>query len=113
MTFFYRYALADSNINDANFEKLSANEIPDVILVKKFYGHDKLARRRARVWKLKHLAEGSMATDNESVFFFKYSFVTKSSSYFQLFANFFFLFYAENTMSSWKSWKKIRKHVKM
>ncbi|XP_008556831.1 60S ribosomal export protein NMD3 [Microplitis demolitor] len=59
------YALADSNINDANFEKLSANEIPDVILVKKFYGHDKLARRRARVWKLKHLAEGSMATDNE------------------------------------------------
>ncbi|CAD6240535.1 GSCOCG00008833001-RA-CDS [Cotesia congregata] len=59
------YAISDSNINDSNFEKLSPNDIPDVILVKKYYGHDKLARRRARIWKLKHLAEGGMETDDE------------------------------------------------
>ncbi|XP_015512894.1 60S ribosomal export protein NMD3 [Neodiprion lecontei] len=60
------YAVGDSNINDTNFEKLDGDLIPDVILVKKFYGHDKLARRRARVWKLKHLAEEvvSMSTEN-------------------------------------------------
>lgn len=60
------YAVADSNINDSNFDKLSSELIPDVILVKKFYGHDRTARRRARLWKLKHLAEDvvSMSTEN-------------------------------------------------
>ncbi|XP_033225369.1 60S ribosomal export protein NMD3 [Belonocnema kinseyi] len=60
------YAMADSNINDSNFEKLNPDSIPDVILVKKFYGNDKSARRRARLWKLKHLAEDvvSMSTEN-------------------------------------------------
>ncbi|XP_043471212.1 60S ribosomal export protein NMD3 [Leptopilina heterotoma] len=60
------YALGDSNINDSNFEKLNQDLVPEVILVKKFYGHDKAARRRARLWKLKHLAEDvvSMSTEN-------------------------------------------------
>lgn len=61
------YTLKDSNINDANFEKLNGNMIPDIILVKKFYGYDKAARRRARVWKLKHINDEviSMSTDNK------------------------------------------------
>lgn len=61
------YALKDSNINDTNFDKLSEDVIPDIILVKKFYGHDKAARRRARVWKLKHIADEmfSMSTENK------------------------------------------------
>lgn len=60
------YAIGDSNINDLHFEKLNRDLIPDVILVKKFYGHDRSARRRARVWKLKHLAAEvvSMSTEN-------------------------------------------------
>jgi len=61
------YALKDSNINDTNFEKLSEDSIPDIILVKKFYSHDKAARRKARVWKLKHITDevASMSTENK------------------------------------------------
>lgn len=51
-----RYNLEDSNVNDANFDKLDKNNIPDVILVKKHYG-DKTSRRRRRIWKLKHLTD--------------------------------------------------------
>ncbi|XP_020281417.1 60S ribosomal export protein NMD3 [Pseudomyrmex gracilis] len=60
------YCLKDSNINDSNFEKLSADTVPDIVLVKKFYGHNKAARRRARMWKLKHLVDEvvSMSTEN-------------------------------------------------
>ena len=65
----FSYAVGDSNINDSNYEKLSQDLVPDVILVKKFYGHDKSARRRARLWRLKHLAEDviSMSTENKYV----------------------------------------------
>ncbi|XP_012231936.1 60S ribosomal export protein NMD3 [Linepithema humile] len=60
------YTLKDTNINDANFDKLSEDTIPDIILVKKFYGYDKAARRRARVWRLKHINDEviSMNTEN-------------------------------------------------
>ncbi|KAK0088365.1 hypothetical protein PV325_012263 [Microctonus aethiopoides] len=51
------YAVADSNINDSHFEKLNQEDVPDIILVKKFYGRDRTARRKSRIWKLKHLAE--------------------------------------------------------
>lgn len=63
------YALKDSNINDTNFEKLSEDSIPDVVLVKKFYSHNKAARRKARVWKLKHITDevASMSTENKYV----------------------------------------------
>lgn len=51
------YTLSENNINDIHFEQLDEDKVPDVFLIKKFYGHDKSARRRARMWKLKHLAE--------------------------------------------------------
>ncbi|XP_023316851.1 60S ribosomal export protein NMD3-like [Trichogramma pretiosum] len=51
------YALGEMNVNDPNFEKLNQDTVPNVILVKKFYGHNKSARRRARQWKLKHIAD--------------------------------------------------------
>lgn len=68
---YFRYALGNSNINDDNFDKLDGDTVPDVILVKKFYGVDKAARRRARIWKLKHIADDivSMSTDNKYVIF--------------------------------------------
>lgn len=52
--------MEDSNVNDPNFEKLDRTKVPDVILVKKHYG-DKSARKRQRIWKLKHLAEEDTA----------------------------------------------------
>ncbi|KAL6268405.1 hypothetical protein P5V15_001540 [Pogonomyrmex californicus] len=62
------YNLKESNINDTNFEKLSEDSILDIILVKKFYDHNKAARRKARVWKLKHITNNdasNASTDNE------------------------------------------------
>ncbi|XP_041971323.1 60S ribosomal export protein NMD3 [Aricia agestis] len=50
------YNLGDSNVNDSNLDKLDQSNIPDVFLVKKHYG-ERAARRRARAWKLKHMAE--------------------------------------------------------
>ncbi|KAI5646392.1 NMD3 family domain-containing protein [Phthorimaea operculella] len=50
------YNLMDSNANDSNLDKLDRSVIPDVFLVKKHYG-ERSARRRARNWKLKHMAE--------------------------------------------------------
>ncbi|GLH09513.1 60S ribosomal export protein NMD3 [Gryllus bimaculatus] len=51
------YALGDSNVNDSNFEKLNPSQVPDVVLVKKYYGINKSARQHRRRWKLKHLNE--------------------------------------------------------
>ncbi|KAJ8683912.1 hypothetical protein QAD02_019704 [Eretmocerus hayati] len=59
------YALSENNINDVNFEKLDSDTVPDVVLIKKFYGQDRSARRRYRLWKLKHLAE-NMDTGSEN-----------------------------------------------
>ncbi|KAK6643534.1 hypothetical protein RUM43_005044 [Polyplax serrata] len=53
------YHLSDFNINDTNFEKLREADVPDVILVKKYYG-ERSARKRARNWKLRHLNEDAM-----------------------------------------------------
>ncbi|XP_046396883.1 60S ribosomal export protein NMD3 [Ischnura elegans] len=59
------YALAESNVNNDQFEKLqSQGALPDVVLVKKLYGDDG-RRRRNRAWKLKHLAEDDMQLDTE------------------------------------------------
>ncbi|KAL3289186.1 hypothetical protein HHI36_003622 [Cryptolaemus montrouzieri] len=54
------YNLLDSNINDPNFDKLDSSKIPDVFLVKKYYG-DRSSRNRNRIWKLKHLTNESEA----------------------------------------------------
>lgn len=67
MTFIFRYALNDSNINDTNFEILNKDLIPDIILTKKNYTNDRATRRRIRTWKLKHMLpdKDNMTTDNK------------------------------------------------
>lgn len=50
------YNLEDANINDDHYEKLNKDRIPDIVLVKKFYG-DTGDRRSTRNWKLQHLDE--------------------------------------------------------
>ncbi|XP_017885921.1 60S ribosomal export protein NMD3 isoform X2 [Ceratina calcarata] len=66
------YALSESNINDDNFETLNKDLVPDVILTKKSYAHDVVARRRMRAWKLKHMLEDkeSMVTENNDYYEF-------------------------------------------
>uniref|UniRef100_A0A182M401 60S ribosomal export protein NMD3 n=1 Tax=Anopheles culicifacies TaxID=139723 RepID=A0A182M401_9DIPT len=49
------YDLREANINNADFEKLNAEVVPDVLLIKKSY--DKTVRKQSRNWKLKHLNE--------------------------------------------------------
>lgn len=51
------FDLRDANVNNDDFDKLKAENIPDVVLVKKHFG-DKDRRRRMRKWKLKHLVDG-------------------------------------------------------
>merc|ERR1712029_469531 len=63
--------LRNSNVNNPDMEKMSADKIPDVVLVKKVFG-DKALRNRRRKWNLKHMegfphmetesANGSMST---------------------------------------------------
>lgn len=57
------YDLTDANINNEDFDKLKVDKIPDVVVVKKYYG-DKMSRKRARNWKLKHLVDEQM-TDTD------------------------------------------------
>ncbi|RZC39523.1 60S ribosomal export protein NMD3 [Asbolus verrucosus] len=53
------YNIGDSNINDVHFDKLDKSNVPDVLLVKKYY--DRSQRKKRRIWKLKHLAEEDTA----------------------------------------------------
>uniref|UniRef100_A0A1B6DMT1 60S ribosomal export protein NMD3 OB-fold domain-containing protein n=1 Tax=Clastoptera arizonana TaxID=38151 RepID=A0A1B6DMT1_9HEMI len=48
------YLVAEANINNEHFDKLSSNVVPDVVLVKKMYS-DRATRRNKRKWQLKHL----------------------------------------------------------
>lgn len=50
------FNLQDANINNDDFDKLDMEKVPDLIVVKKFYG-DKGKRKKMRNWKLKHLVE--------------------------------------------------------
>ncbi|XKL65881.1 hypothetical protein PGB90_009301 [Kerria lacca] len=54
------YAIKDTNINDKNFEKLSSDIIPDVILIKKHYPE----KRKHRNWKLKRLNKNFTESDD-------------------------------------------------
>ncbi|RWS27812.1 60S ribosomal export protein NMD3-like protein, partial [Leptotrombidium deliense] len=57
------FDLANANLNEENFEKYersSKAHVPDVIVVKKFYG-DKVARNRRRQWKLHRLQIDEMS----------------------------------------------------
>ncbi|KAH8276347.1 60S ribosomal export protein NMD3 [Drosophila bipectinata] len=56
------YNTGEANINDPEFEKLSPEQVPDVILVRKHY--DRQTRLSQRLWKIKHLA--AEATDERS-----------------------------------------------
>jgi len=56
--------LKNSNVNNPELEKLSADKIPDVVLVKKVYA-DKTVRNRKRRWRLKRM-EGLPHMDTES-----------------------------------------------
>lgn len=59
------YDLAEANINNADFEKLKQDTIPELLLVKKYY--DKSQRKQSRNWKLKHLTEEvALDTDIEA-----------------------------------------------
>ncbi|XP_031837642.1 60S ribosomal export protein NMD3 [Nomia melanderi] len=59
------YAINDSNINDDNFELLNKDLVPDVILTKKSYAHDRVARRKIRIWKLKHMLQNEDDLNND------------------------------------------------
>ncbi|KAL1437149.1 hypothetical protein MTO96_049135 [Rhipicephalus appendiculatus] len=59
------FDLANANINDAHFEKLKSEKIPEVVLVKKVYG-DRMSRCQRRRWKLQRL-QVDMETDTSSV----------------------------------------------
>jgi nonsense-mediated mRNA decay protein 3 len=49
------FDLANSNLNDPNIELYNAEDLPDIILVRKIYD-DKLKRHKQRKWKLERLA---------------------------------------------------------
>lgn len=50
------YNIFEANVNDVNFEKLTSDKIPDVVLVRKYYS-DRSVRLNQRAWKLKHLTD--------------------------------------------------------
>uniref|UniRef100_A0A182N7U0 60S ribosomal export protein NMD3 n=1 Tax=Anopheles dirus TaxID=7168 RepID=A0A182N7U0_9DIPT len=56
------FDLREANVNNSDFEKLNADTVPDVLLVKKSY--DKTVRKQSRNWKLKHLNE-DVAVDTD------------------------------------------------
>ena len=46
--------MKNTNVNDENLDKMAADKIPDVVLLKKVYA-EKSVRNRKRKWKLKHM----------------------------------------------------------
>ena len=64
LCFYFRFDLKNTNVNDDNLDKMSADKIPDVVLIKKVYG-EKSIRNRRRKWKLKHLNEELHETNQE------------------------------------------------
>ncbi|XP_021568659.1 60S ribosomal export protein NMD3 isoform X4 [Carlito syrichta] len=59
------FDLANCNLNDEHVNKMNADRVPDVVLIKKSY--DRTKRQRRRNWKLKELARDreNMDTDDE------------------------------------------------
>lgn len=58
------YSIGDSNVNNTEFDKLKTQNIPDVILVKKFYS-DHLTRSNKRLWKLRHIVDDMMTNERQ------------------------------------------------
>ncbi|XP_078331244.1 60S ribosomal export protein NMD3-like [Crassostrea virginica] len=50
----YGFDFTNANLNNPDLEKVKAEKLPDVVVVKKAFG-DKTTRNRKRRWKLKHL----------------------------------------------------------
>nr|XP_022333398.1 60S ribosomal export protein NMD3-like [Crassostrea virginica] len=50
----YGFDFTNANLNNPDLEKVKAEKLPDVVVVKKVFG-DKTTRNRKRRWKLKHL----------------------------------------------------------
>lgn len=50
----YGFDFTNANLNNPDLEKVKAEKLPDVVIVKKVFG-DKTTRNRKRRWKLKHL----------------------------------------------------------
>jgi len=48
------FDMKNTNVNDENLDKMAADKIPDVVLLKKVYA-EKSVRNRKRKWKLKHM----------------------------------------------------------
>lgn len=61
------YNLQDANVNNEDFDKLKADSVPDVVVVKKCFA-TKAKRKSRRNWKLKRLVEedGSVGTATEN-----------------------------------------------
>nr|XP_002735759.1 PREDICTED: 60S ribosomal export protein NMD3-like [Saccoglossus kowalevskii] len=55
----------NANVNDQNFDKVKAERLPDVILVKKSY--DKQKRKLRRNWKLRQMSKHSDALDDDKM----------------------------------------------
>jgi nonsense-mediated mRNA decay protein 3 len=65
---FLGYDIQNSNLNDATFDTVKQENIPDAVLVRKVY--DKSRRLRKRQWKLKrlyHQDEGASTIDEFNV----------------------------------------------
>jgi len=58
------YDMAAYNLNNEEFDKLKESQVPDVILVKKFFGN-KMLRNRRRKWKLKSLGVDDKNSQNK------------------------------------------------
>ncbi|KAI0230254.1 ribosome-binding protein [Massospora cicadina] len=52
----YGYDLANSNLNDAEFDKLNADHVPNIVLIKKSYSNRR-RKPRHRNWKIKSLVK--------------------------------------------------------
>jgi len=94
------YAIADSNVNDSNFDKLPKTSLPDVILIKKNYPDR--ARHRKRTWKLKRMTtdtEINFESDNKLVSNFNnYNYKLNNSNN----------YYLVTWMNLWMIWKKTK-----
>lgn len=58
------FDMSTANINDRYLEKMPAEKIPDVVLVKKLYA-DPVKRQRRRKWKLQHLEINKAETESQ------------------------------------------------
>ncbi|XP_077990802.1 60S ribosomal export protein NMD3-like [Glandiceps talaboti] len=59
------FDFTSANVNDRNLEKMKADRIPDVVLVKKKY--DRNTRKERRNWRLKKLAKNAEHIDDEKM----------------------------------------------